>query len=154
MRIIQAVEKFYPRSPARIHRMVALRFRPSSAAVISCKRFVEGSWLTPLVNGFSRAIPLRYLSAFTAKVVPWEGEAPRPEVGAGLAVLKWLRQQMDAAGRQTQRLVSLHDGSYDTLDFWGGLPAPRGFPTVPVTRTARNRCLYALPAPDAHGNCK
>lgn len=114
------------------------------------QRFVEGSWLTPLVNGFSRAIPLRCLSAFTAKAVPCEGEAPRTEVGAGLAVLQWLRQQMDAAGRQAQTLLSLHDGSYDTLDFWGGLPAR----TVAMTRTARNRCLYALPAADAHGNCK
>ncbi|MEZ4736816.1 MAG: hypothetical protein R3E79_57780 [Caldilineaceae bacterium] len=47
------------------------------------QRFVEGSWLTPVVNGFSRAIPLRCLSAFTVKAVKSE-EEPRTEVGAAL----------------------------------------------------------------------
>lgn len=113
------------------------------------QRFVEGSWLTPLVNGFSRAIPLRCLSAFTEKAVP-SADAPRTEVEAGLVVLKWTREVMDQAGRQAQVLLSLQDGSYDTLAFWGGLPQR----TVAVVRTARNRCLYALPTPDAHGNRK
>jgi len=112
------------------------------------QRFVEGSWLTPLVNGFSRAIPLRCLAAFTEKAVPCAGTEPRTEVAAGLTILAWLRQQMDAAGRAQQPLVSLQDGGYDTLAFWGELPAR----TIGVTRTARNRCLYALPAADAHGN--
>jgi DDE superfamily endonuclease len=113
------------------------------------QRFVEGSWLTPLVNGFSRAIPLRCLSAFTAKAVASE-EGPRTEVQGGLEILQWVRSQMDAAGRQEQGLLSLHDGSYDTLDFWAKLPER----TRAVVRTARNRALYHLPADDAHGNCR
>lgn len=113
------------------------------------QRFVEQSWLPPIVNGFSRAIPIRCLPAFTAKSVPCEAE-PRTEVAAGLSSLHWTRSQMDEAGRSNQTLLSLADGSYDTLDFWGGLPAR----TVAVVRTARNRCLYALPADDAHGNRK
>jgi hypothetical protein len=112
------------------------------------QRFVEGSWLTPLVNGYSRAIPLRCLSAFTAKSVASGQAEPRPEVQAGLAFLQWTRQQMDEAGRGGQTLLTLHDGSYDTLEFWSGLPAT----TVAVVRTARNRCLYEMPPTAAHGN--
>lgn len=33
------------------------------------QRFLNGSWFTPLANGFSRAIPLRFLPAFTEKAV-------------------------------------------------------------------------------------
>lgn len=44
----------------------------------------------------------------------------------------------------------MQDGSYDTLAFWGELPER----TLAVARTARNRCLYGLPAADAHGNRK
>lgn len=114
------------------------------------QRFVEGSWLTPIVDGYSRAIPLRCLSAFTVKSVPNEVEEPRTEVKAGLDILHWTRQKMDEAGRAEQLLLTLNDGSYDTLEFWGQLPEN----TVAAVRTARNRCLFHLPAADAHGNCK
>ena len=123
------------------------RFKPG---IQRGQRFVEGSWLTPIVNGYSRAIPVRCLSAFTVKSVPSEEDKPRTEVKAGLAFLQWTREQMDAAGRKEQSLLTLNDGSYDTLEFWPGLPER----TVGVVRTARNRCLYELPAADAHGNCK
>jgi hypothetical protein len=113
------------------------------------QRFVEGSWLTPIVNGYSRALPIRCLPAFTAKSVPSQA-APRTEVKAGLAFLQWTRQQMDRAGREEQTLLTLNDGSYDTLEFWPGLPER----TIGVVRTARNRCLYELPMVDAHGNRK
>jgi hypothetical protein len=123
------------------------RFKPG---IQRGQRFVEGSWLTPIVNGYSRAIPIRCLSAFTVKSVPSENDEPRTEVKAGLAFLQWTREQMDAAGREGQTLLTLNDGSYDTLEFWPGLPER----TIGVVRTARNRCLYELPAADAHGNCK
>jgi len=113
------------------------------------QRFVEGSWLTPIVNGYSRALPIRCLPAFTIKSVPSEVE-PCTEVKAGLTFLQWTRQQMDRAGREEQTLLTLNDGSYDTLEFWPGLPER----TIGVVRTARNRCLYQLPAVDAHGNRK
>lgn len=114
------------------------------------QRFVEGSWLTPLSNGYSRAVPMRCLSAFTAKAEACEGEEPRTEVAAGLEILQWTRAEMDAAGRQEQELLTLNDGSYDSLEFWAGLPER----TTAIVRTARNRCLYHLPADDAHGNRK
>lgn len=113
------------------------------------QRFVEASWLPPIVAGFSRAIPLRCLPAFTEKSAPCEA-SPQTEVAAGLSILQWLRSQMDAAGRSKQVLLNLADGSYDTLAFWGGLPER----TVAVVRTARNRCLFELPTADAHGNRK
>lgn len=113
------------------------------------QRFLEGSWLTPMVNGYSRAIPLRCLPAFTPKAVACD-EEPKTEVEAGLTFLTWMRSEMDQAGHDQQMLVSLCDGSFDTLAFWPGLPER----TVGVVRTARNRCLYHLPSVDAHGNCK
>ena len=114
------------------------------------QRFVEGSWFTPMVNGYSRAIPIRSLPAFTVKSVACEGTEPQTEVDAGLTFLKWTRQQMDDAGRQAQRLVTLNDGSYDTIRFWSELPER----TIGIARSARNRCLYELPPADAHGNRK
>lgn len=113
------------------------------------QRYVEGSWLTPIENGYSRAVPLRCVPAFTQKSVP-AAEAPRTEVEAGLAIVAWMRQQMDEAGREEQVLMTLGDGHYDTLDFWPGLPTN----TIAVVRTPRNRCLYHLPDEGAHGNCK
>lgn len=123
------------------------RFKPG---IQRGQRFVEGSWLTPIVNGYSRAIPIRCLSAFTAKSVPNHIEEPRTEVQAGLTFLRWTREEMDKAGREKQTLLTLNDGSYDTLEFWPGLPER----TVGVVRTARNRCLYELPGTDGHGNRK
>ncbi len=121
------------------------RFKPG---IQRGQRFVEGSWLTPLVNGYSRAIPLRCLPAFTAKSVSNEAAEPRTEVQASLEFLQWAREEMDKGGRSEQMLVTLNDGSYDTLEFWPGLPTR----TVGVVRTARNRCLYELPPAQAHGN--
>lgn len=130
--------------------MRGLNTAPFKPGIQRGQRFVEGSWLTPMVNGYSRAIPIRCLSAFTVKSVPCKEEAPRTEVKAGLTFLHWTREQMDAAGRENQMLFTLNDGNYDTLEFWPGLPER----TVAVVRTARNRCLYELPPADAHGNRK
>jgi hypothetical protein len=126
--------------------LVTAAFKPG---IQRGQRFVEGSWLTPMAGGYSRAIPIRCLSAFTAKSVPCQ-EGVRSEVAAGLAFLRWTREQLDKAGRSQQRLLSLNDGNYDTLPFWSQLPER----TIGLVRTARNRCLYSLPAADAHGNCK
>ena len=114
------------------------------------QRFVEGSWFTPLVNGYSRAIPMRSMPAFTAKSVACETSEPQTEVEAGLTFLQWTRQQMDEAGHKEQTLVTLNDGSYDTIRFWSELPER----TIGIVRSARNRCLYELPPADAHGNRK
>jgi hypothetical protein len=108
------------------------------------QRFLTGAWLTPLVAGFSRAVPLRFLPAFPAKAVP-AGMLPQKEWQAGLAFVSWVRQELDRAGREQQRVLALFDGSFDRLDFWAGLPER----VVAVVRTAKNRALYALPTPSS-----
>jgi hypothetical protein len=112
-------------------------FRPGIARA---QRFLTGAWLTPLENGYSRAIPLRFLPAFPPKAVAGAA-APRREWSAGLDFLRWVGQELDEVGRSQQPLLALADGSFDVLDLWRGLPQRVWL----VVRTARNRALYWLP---------
>ncbi len=105
------------------------------------QRFVHGAWLTPLQEGFSRAVPLRWLPAFPPKAVPSAAQ-PCREWEAGQAFLGWVRRQLDRAGRAEQVLLAVTDGSFDVLELWRDLPER----TVLLTRSARNRALYWLPA--------
>jgi hypothetical protein len=104
------------------------------------QRFVQGAWLLPIQDGYSRAIPLRFLPAFPEKAQPAD-VPPCKEWQAGLAFIGWLRQELDAAGRQAQRLLILADGVYDTVGLWRGLPER----AVLIVRTAKNRRLRQLP---------
>ena len=114
------------------------------------QRFVHGAWLTPLEGGYSRAIPLRFVPAFPAKAVAAEAGVGKAvtkvaacrEWEAGLQFVRWVRTQLDQAGRGQQMLLWLADGSYDVLDLWRQLPER----CILVVRTARNRALFALPA--------
>ena len=122
----------YPRNPVwkiSIHR---------------AQRFLNGSWLTPLDNGFSRAIPLRFLPAFTEKAVT-TAHPPQKEQQVGVQFVQWVRGQLDASGRQLQTILCLADGSYDKPDFWLGVPAN----VVSLVRTAKNRALCYFPTPYA-----
>lgn len=119
----------------------ALRTAAFKVGIHRAQRFLNLSWLTPLENGFSRAIPLRWLAAFTAKAVPAQ-EPAQKEWEAGLAGIRWVRQELDEAGRQSQLLLALVDGSFEkAVEFWKGLPER----TVLLGRSARNRVLYGLP---------
>jgi hypothetical protein len=113
------------------------------------QRWFNGSWLLPEENGYSRALPLRWLPAFTEKSQP-QATAPCKEWEAAVAFLVWLKQQMAACGRTGQRLLMVADGHYDTLNLWKHLPAG----VVLLARSARNRVLYHLPAADARKNRK
>jgi hypothetical protein len=104
------------------------------------QRFLHGSWLTPMEAGYSRAIPLRFLPAFPPKAKPANVPA-QTEGEAGLSFLHWTRQGLDEEGRQQQIILTLADGSFDTLNFWRTLPER----TVLAVRSARNRRLYYLP---------
>lgn len=104
------------------------------------QRFEQGAWLPPLEQGYTRAIPLRFLPAFPAKAVASCAPALK-EWAAGLQFVCWVRQGLDQAGRLEQRLLVLADGAYDNVEFWRGLPEQ----TVAVVRTARNRILCCLP---------
>jgi hypothetical protein len=104
------------------------------------QRFLNGSWLTPMEAGYSRAIPLRFLPAFPPKAKP-AGVPAQTEWQAGLSFLHWTRQELDEAGRAQQTILALADGAFDTLGVWQGLPER----TVLAVRTARNRRLSYLP---------
>lgn len=111
------------------------------------QRFLNLSWLTPLEDGFSRAIPLGWWPAFPAKAVAALAQ-PCKEWAAGLAAIGWVRQELDAAGRQTQLVLVLADGGFErAVAFWQGLPQR----VVVLARTARNRALYHLPQYGGHG---
>ena len=112
------------------------------AGIHRAQRFVHLAWLPlPSPAGYSRAVPLRFDPAFPAKAVPAPGHPPQTEWAAGLAALIWLRHELDAAGRTTQLVLGLGDGSYSTAPLWAGLPAR----VMVLARCAKNRALYALP---------
>lgn len=115
---------------------------PWRVSIHRAQRFVNASWLAPLVNGFSRAIPLRFLPAFPDKAVRQCHDAVK-EQQAGLQAVEWTRQQLDTAGREEQVLLCLGDAVYDKPEFWQGLPHH----TVALVRTAKNRALCGLPGP-------
>ena len=121
---------------------------PFNRGLARCQRFVDCCWLPlPSPAGFSRAVPLRWLTAFTPKAVPAAGEPPRTEWAAGLEALRWLRAELDAAGRAAQRLVAVADATFATVEVWKRLPAG----VVLLARCAKNRALFALPAPPPAG---
>ena len=117
------------------------RFSAFRPGIHRAQRFLHGAWLTPMEEGFSRAIPLRFLPAFPPKAVPAEAPSQRREWEAGLVFLKWVRERLDAAGRSGQKVLVLADGGFDVLELWKGLPAN----TLLAVRTARNRALFELP---------
>jgi hypothetical protein len=105
------------------------------------QRFLNVSWLAPLEQGYSRAIPLRWLPCFPDKAVRTLHEAQvEPQTGA--TALKWVRQAVDAQDPLTP-VLCLADGSYDRPAFWTGLPSN----TMALVRTAKNRKLLHLPPP-------
>ena len=108
------------------------------------QRFVEIAWLTPNEASYRRAVPLRWLPAVTEKAVPSDA-TPCKEWEAGLQGVQWVRESLDAAGRSTQPLVAVFDGSYDTQGIWREVPEHTTF----VIRCAKNRALYYLPEPPA-----
>ena len=115
-------------------------FRPG---IHRAQRFVHGAWLTPLQEGYSRAVPLRILPAFPPKAVPAD-QPPQREWEASLTFLHWLRAALDAVGRSKQKILALGDGGFDVLELWRGLPEQ----VILIVRTARNRRLYWLPQSD------
>ena len=105
-----------------------------------CRRWVTCAWLPPLVDGITRAIPLKFLDAFTPKSEP-SGVKPRKETEAAQEFLNWLRNSLDDYKRIGQMIVVLADGGFDTKEMWRLLPER----CVLIVRTAKNRVLYDLP---------
>jgi hypothetical protein len=125
----------------------ALRTAVFRRGLHRAQRFLHGAWLPPSEQGYTRAIPLRFLPAFPAKAVAAE-VAPRQEWAASLVFVKWVRTELDRAGRIAQQLVVLADGAYDTVGFWRDVPQR----TIAIVRSARNRHLREMPPPyPGHG---
>jgi hypothetical protein len=114
---------------------------PFKPGLARAQRFVHLSWLTKQESGYSRAIPLQMLPAFPEKAVAAETEK-RKDWEAAIDGLRWVRQELDTAGRKAQPLLVLVDGGFErTVEFWRQLPER----SVLLGRTARSRVLYALP---------
>lgn len=141
-----------PRSSAKMEGVGWLRNMRTPAFRIGihhAQRWFNGSWLMPPENGYSRAMPLRWLPAFTEKSKP-QAHEPCKEWEAALIFLTWLLAQFVRLGRTTQKLLMVVDGRYDTLNLWQRLPSG----AILLARSAKNRVLKHLPASDAHGNRK
>ncbi len=126
-----------------------LRTPPFKVGIHRAQRWFNGSWLLPAEQGYSRALPLCWLPAVAEKAKR-QAHAACKEWEAAVEFLTWLRQQFSAAGRASQKLLLVADGSYDTLELWKALPAG----VTLLVRSAKNRVLHHLPLPQAHGNRK
>lgn len=111
------------------------------------QRWFNGSWLVPAENGYSRAIPLRWMPAFTVKSKP-QATLPCQEWEAAVAFLEWLQSCLSAQGRAEQQVLMVADGHYDIINLWKHLPDG----VVLLARSAKNRALYTLPGPTARKN--
>lgn len=139
-----------PRSSQRLPGtswLKAPRTPPWRVGIHRAQRFVHLAWLTPsAATGYSRAIPLRLEPAFPAKAATPRRDPvqpPRREWEAGRDALVWLRGALNAAGRSAQRIVAVADSAYGPAALWTSLPPD----TTLLTRCAKNRALFRLPAP-------
>ena len=98
-------------------------------------------------RGESRTVPLWFCPAPTPKATPWPGQPACREWEAGRRALVWLRATLDGLGRSRQRVLVVADGSYGVAPLWRSLPERVSL----LARCARNRALFALPAPPAPG---
>ena len=103
--------------------------------------------LPPSRRGESRTVPLWFFPAPSPKATLWPGHPPCREWEAGLCALRWLRATLDDLGRSRQRILAVADGSYGVAPLWRALPARVSL----LARCAKNRALYALPAPSPPG---
>jgi hypothetical protein len=117
---------------------------PFARGLCRAQRFVGLSWLPlPNARGYSRALPLRWLAAFSPKAVAVPDHPPRKEWEAGRDALTWLRRRLDGLERAAQRVLALGDGAYSTKDLLAALPDRVDL----LARCAKNRALFHLPVP-------
>lgn len=138
-----------PRSSARMEGvgwLRQLRTPPFKVGIHHAQRWFNFSWLVPAEGGYSRAIPLRWRPAFTAKARLRVHQACK-EWEAALQSLQWLRLQLAHHGRAQQRVLLVGDGHYDHRKLWQALPEG----VILLARSARNRVLYHPPAAQQGG---
>ena len=110
----------------------------------AAQRWFHGCWLTPPEGGYSRAIPVRWLPAFTAQSQP-QSHPPCKEWEAAAQMLHWLRTCLQTLGRASQCILFVGDGHYDHIRLWQALPDR----VIMLARSARNRVLFHLPEPQS-----
>lgn len=125
------------------------RTPPFMVGIHAAQRWFNGSWLIPQENGYSRAVPLRWMPAFTDKSQP-QTVAPLKEWEASVQFLQWLQTQLKQHQRPEQAILFVGDGHYDNLKLWQQLPQG----VTMLARSAKNRALYHPPAASMHGNRK
>jgi hypothetical protein len=126
-----------------------LRTPPFKIGIHLAPRWFNFSILLPAENGFSRALPILWLTAFTAESKRTCTIAYK-EWETAVISLTWLRDQLKRLGREAQQILMLGDGSYDTLNLWKHLPDD----VILLVHSAKNRVLHQLPDDDAHKNRK
>jgi hypothetical protein len=139
-----------PRSGKRIEGVSwlrNLRTPPFKVGIHRAQRWFNGSWLMPAEEGYSRAMPLRWLPAFPVKAQRQISE-PCKEWEAAVQFLNWLKVQLTRLGRAYQQILMVADGSFDTLEQWRHLPSG----VVLLARSAKNRVLHQLAPAGAHRN--
>ena len=119
-----------------------LRTPPFMVGIHAAQRWFNLSWLVPPEQGYSRAIPVRWVPAFTEKSQP-QAHPPCKEWEAAAHTLRWLRDCFQAHGRADQRIMFVGDGHYDHIGLWQALPER----VILLARSAKNRVLYHLPTP-------
>jgi hypothetical protein len=117
-----------------------LRTPPFMVGIHAAQRWFNGSWLMPAEQGYSRALPLRWMPAFTEKSRLQTHEACK-EWEAAATFLRWVKEQLAAAGRPEQPVLMVGDGHYDNLGLWNTLPDG----VTLLSRSATNRVLYEMP---------
>lgn len=117
-----------------------MRTPPFMVGIHAAQRWFNGNWLMPAEKGYSRAVPIRWMPAFTEKSQP-KAHAPCKEWQAAVDFLNWILEQLDRCGRTGQPVLMVADGSYDNVNLWKHLPAG----VVLLVRSAKNRVLHALP---------
>ena len=70
-------------------------------------------------------------------------------MGGGPSGDRWLRGSLDAAGRESQRLLVVADGEFSVAKMRAALPG--GERVVLMSRCAKNRKLFQLPEPRRPG---
>lgn len=127
-----------------------MRTPPFMVGIHAAQRWFNGSWLMPQnAEGYSRAVPLHWLPAFTEKSESKVYE-PLKEWQAAVQFLHWLKAQFVAHERPEQAILMVGDGHYDNLKLWQNLPQG----VILFARSAKNRVLYQMPDTQGHGNRK
>jgi hypothetical protein len=122
---------------------------PFKRGIHLTQRWFHGALFLPAEEGFTRALPLRFLPAFTERSKRTVSKA-QTEGQAAHRFLQETRAKLVERGREQQPILFLADGGYDNVDFWKGLPEG----VHALVRTAKNRTLRYLPSADDHRNRK